>query len=224
MIISHSHRFIFFSNPKTGSESVRDLLKPYSEQNITVFRKTSARDPFYSHISPRETRELFLKHGWNFNDYRKFVFVRNPWERLLSLFKMINRNKDNEQLNVLNDASKAHFEAWIMSIDNKGIGGGGNDADRWRKYGTYSILNYAGDDNGTLLVDKIFRLEDIHQALPDYLNTLGMPQQFSQRDIPAINVAKKTGESTRDWYSDKSSDRVKALYDYEIGHFDYVLP
>lgn len=224
MIISHSHRFIFFSFPKTGSESVRDLLKPYSEENVTIFPKRSRRNPFYSHISPIETRKLFLKKNWDFNSYRKFVFVRNPWDRLLSLFKMINRIAGDDYLNILNYDNKVRFEAWIMSVDNKGSGGGGRDSDRWRKYGTYSILNYAAENNGELLVDAVLRLEDIRQALPEYLNALGMPRRFTDEDIPAINVAPLTAQLTGDWYSSASSKRVEELYGYEIARFGYSQP
>lgn len=224
MIISHSHKFIFFSFPKTGSESVRELLKPYSEENITIFRKSSRRTPFYSHISPIETRKLFLRKQWDFNAYRKFVFVRNPWDRLLSLFKMINRVARNNHANIPNSANKVRFEEWLLSIDNKGVGGGGSDFDRWRKYGTYSILGYAGDEGGALLVDAILRLEDIRQALPEYLNTLGMKRQFTEKDIPVINVTPKTAELVKDWYGSIGSKRIEELYGYEIERFGYSPP
>ncbi len=54
MRISHRHRFVFFSNPKTGSESVRSLLDPYSDICGVPMWEMTAENPFYSHISPRE--------------------------------------------------------------------------------------------------------------------------------------------------------------------------
>ena len=34
MIISHTHKLIFFSNPKTGSESIRMKLEAINEETI----------------------------------------------------------------------------------------------------------------------------------------------------------------------------------------------
>ena len=38
MIICHSRRFIFFSNPKTGSETMRALLAPFAEEPVVAYR------------------------------------------------------------------------------------------------------------------------------------------------------------------------------------------
>ncbi len=212
MIISHRHKFIFFSNPKTGSESVRLLLSAYADVNIVTYPNRTIQNPFYSHITPKETREIFISRKWDFDSYQKFVFTRNPWNRIVSLFLMIKRNDPTNQVT---------FKEWLQTIDNKGNGGGGHDFARWRKYGTYSIDNYVADDSGKFLVDNIFRLEDINECLLPFLNKLHL--EDLPKTIPLINKGSKNN-NYEEWYDFDSSRKIEELYHYEIDHFGYRLP
>jgi len=139
MRISHRHRFVFFSSPKTGSESVRALLDPLSDIRDVPFALTRPDFPFYSHIRPIEMRAAFSRFGWKYDDYYRFVFVRNPWLRLVSLYRYLLRS-DLPQ--------KPSFADWLKASRPDGTGGGGPDHVRWLKYGTYSLAAFAGDGTG----------------------------------------------------------------------------
>ncbi|MCP3930748.1 MAG: sulfotransferase family protein, partial [Bacteroidetes bacterium] len=166
MRISHKYKFIFFANPKTGSSSVRQFLNPYTDvQPVLNYLKRTPTNPFYPHITPQETRGLFEQFGWDFYSYQRFTFVRNPWARLVSLYEHIRRNP----------SMKLEFAEWLYSIKPFGSGGGGEDHQRWRKYGTYSIEHYIKDEVGNILVDKVIRLEDIQKDLRPFLIALGLP-------------------------------------------------
>jgi len=89
MIVSHTYKFIFFSNPKTGSESVRAMLAPFQEVEVVPFVRQGSERVFYPHMRPVEARSIFEERGWTFEEYVKLVFVRNPWARLVSLYEMI---------------------------------------------------------------------------------------------------------------------------------------
>ena len=88
MIISHSLKFIFFSNPKTGSESIRALLAPYQEEDVRPYWQHEDLNTFYPHMTPDEAKQAFVSRGLPFHDYFRFSFTRNPWARLVSLFEM----------------------------------------------------------------------------------------------------------------------------------------
>lgn len=214
MIISHKYKLIFFSNPKTGSESIRKLLNPISEENIVVFRETSSKNPFYSHITPLETKSIFENRNLKFTDYNRLVFTRNPFSRILSLFKMMTRGR---QFDV------ELFNGWVSTIDNKGAGGGGNDLDRWRKYGTYSIYNFIGDQKGISLVTKIIRLEVIEERLAEYLVKAGVPRSITDQPIPHINHSAASEANPLEKYSDRNIDRMIKLYGDEIKEFGYKI-
>ena len=211
MRISHRYEFIFFSNPKTGSESVRALLNPYSDITDVKYLKRTPDNPFYSHIRPVEMRALFEDRGWTFDTYRKFVFVRNPWARLVSLYKMIKRTKRFARLG---------FSNWLDSIEPNGIGGGGADHQRWRRYGTYSIKAFVGDDSGNSLVDDVIRLEDIDQDLPDLLHRIGISNAILA-PVPHVNRG-STGDY-RKFYTAEDVALVREKYSYDIDHFGYTF-
>ncbi|SNS55875.1 Sulfotransferase family protein [Ekhidna lutea] len=212
MILSHKHKFIFFSFPKTGSESVRALLKEFNEADVRVYKEIDEKNPFYSHISPIETLSIFNSNGWDYSDYYKFMIVRNPWKRLVSLYEMIYNHGVKKLF-------RPSFNNWLQTIDNKGQGGGGKDYMRWRKYGTYSLPYYAMR-KGDLLVDKVIKLENIDSGIREIFDKLEI--ELSQ-EVPKINRRKKTKESYKFYYNNDSIERVYKLYEYEIEHFKYTF-
>lgn len=97
MLISHKHRFIFFACGKTGTTSIEAALKQYDEggpvkQEIERQLRSSGRlikpgvklSRTIKHIAPQLFRELVPDDMWN--GYYKFVFVRNPWDWMVSQY------------------------------------------------------------------------------------------------------------------------------------------
>ena len=109
---------------------------------------------------------LFYQYGWDWNGYAKFVFVRNPWARLVSLYHHIAQKQ-----------SPPPFMDWLYTIQPYGRGGGGEryPRDSWQRFGTYSIEYFIKDEEGNILVDKVIRLEDINHELLPFLNALKVP-------------------------------------------------
>jgi hypothetical protein len=211
MRISHRHKFVFFSSPKTGSESIRALLDPLSDVRDVPLAQTTPAFPFYSHMRPIEMRAAFVRFGWRYDDYYRFVFARNPWTRLVSLYRYLLRA----------DASvKLSFDDWLKASRPDGAGGGGHDSLRWLKYGTYSLYAFAGDGNGRLLVDDVFRLEDIAEV-PDRLRLRGIPLP-PDAHLPWKN--KSEAASLAEYYTPELRDLVAERYAQEIERFRYNYP
>ena len=212
MRISHKYNFIFFANPKTGSSSVRQFLNPYADVvPVLNYLKRTPANPFYPHITPQETRALFAVLGWDFYGYNKFVFVRNPWARLVSLYEHIKRHH----------SIPLGFTEWLYTIKPFGEGGGGEDWQRWRKYGAYSIEHYIKDDAGNILVDKVIRLEDIQKDLKPYLIALGLPG-IKEAKLNHSNKHKKQTHYTR-YYNPETREYVRELYQYDIINYGYAF-
>ena len=116
MRISHEHRFVFFASPKTGSRSVRKLLDAYAEIHGRPAHEVTADFPFYNHMRPVELRDVFSERGWDFDAYFKFVMVRNPWSRLVSLYEMF-AFREGRLVSRLRRRATRHrgFRAWVRA-------------------------------------------------------------------------------------------------------------
>ncbi len=78
MVLSHGKKYLYFVVPKCGSTTVRHVLEPYTDVGYPV-----------SHYHMQHlTIEQFLETEYKscFNEYFKFTFVRNPYDRIYSGF------------------------------------------------------------------------------------------------------------------------------------------
>src|SRR5918997_5095351 len=123
MIISHKHKFIFLKTRKTAGTSIeialsrlcgdRDIITPigqderfrreFSHRGSQNFRVASPeREPndgrprkevdYYNHIPAERVRVLIGTAIWD--EYYKFCFERNPWDKAISLYFWLTRNRD----------------------------------------------------------------------------------------------------------------------------------
>ncbi len=212
MRISHKNKFIFFSNPKTGSESLREMLTPYSEELDVSFQETTIENPFYSHISPKEVKKIFYERDCEFDGYCKIVCTRNPFDKLVSLYEMIYRKWP----------IKPPFNHWLKSTKTYGKGGGGKNYERWRMYGSYSLKNYISDEDGKIIVDKIICLENFEEEIPLLFEDLNINLN-SDFKIVKKNVRDRN-KKINDYYSEKSKQLVFERYSWEIDKFNYKFP
>ncbi len=230
MRISHRYKFVFFSNPKTGSESVRLMLDPFSEIKCVRLRERTAEFPFYDHILPVELREVFRERGWDFDSYYKFTFVRNPWARLVSVYAAILDRGVAGRVRDVTDALSRFirgrgvapdvegFRRWVREVETSGRGGGGKPHHGWRRKGTWSIAAFAGDGEGHELVDEVIRLEDAAQRLPVLAERLGLPGTNALQ-LPHVNVHRHAKYTA--YYDDATAGHVARLYADDIARFGY---
>ncbi len=84
MLISDSRKVLFVHVPKTGGVSVEETVK----EACPDARK--ARVPIGRHA----TLGKIIKHEPQVVDYWTFGFVRNPWARMLSWWRMMERFRE----------------------------------------------------------------------------------------------------------------------------------
>ena len=191
---------------------MRQFLDPWSDvRPVLNHQQVTEANPFYPHMRPAEVRPLFHRFGWDFEGYSKFVFVRNPWARLVSLYEHVQRATGQELV----------FADWLFSIKPSGEGGGGEPWERWRRYGAYSIEHFIKDESGNVLVDRVLRLEDLDRALTPYLRALGLPVAET---MPISHKNRRRAERHySDYYTDDTATHVADLYRYDIVHYDYAF-
>ncbi len=156
-----------------------------------------------------------MRLGWDYASYYKFVFVRNPWTRLASVYAYIR---------LLEPDFAQPFLMWLETVKPYGPGGGGDGTilETWRQFGTYSVAAFAGDGSGSLFVDDVFRLEDI-EKVPRLLRKRGIP---IDPDVPITTENRTKGaiDYRRLYTTRRSIDLVAQLYADDIRRFKYSFP
>jgi hypothetical protein len=107
---------------------------------------TKTFDGFYNHISAIEIRKQISSDVWN--NYFKFCIERNPWDKTLSYFYMLQKRLDKKF--DLED----YFEINDFCTD-------------------YDM--YVDEEINSLLVDKIIKYENLNSELNVIFKHLGIP-------------------------------------------------
>lgn len=214
--ISHRHRFVFLAVPRTGSTTMRRVLDPFSDIRGVHYSRASRDFPFYNHISARDLKLIFERCGWDWRAYRKFCVVRNPFDRVVSLYHHrlappAKRERGSSALYRIRNRltwwffSPSSFAQFVEGIDQtRGL--------------TKSIGHFAFTPSGETLVDDILRYERLSEDGPEYLRSLGLPAQ--DLELPNLNMSE--GRRPHDEYYDaETRRRVAELYRFEIDHFGY---
>ncbi len=74
-MVSHKHKCIFVHIPRTGGTSIEHAFGVYHD-------KPSPALVYKKHHTPQECMDELGAEVWN--NYFKFTFIRDPWERMVS--------------------------------------------------------------------------------------------------------------------------------------------
>jgi hypothetical protein len=212
MRISHKHKFVFVSVPKTGSETIRQVLNPFSDI------KSKFEPPYDHHAKSKELREHFNKKGWDWNTYYKFAFVRNPWSLTVSLY-FFQRDKVDEWSNMENpptwDGFKENFDMFKRQMD------------RCPTFEDYvNMLNncphvhlqsewMTANNSNKNIIDYVGRFENLQEDFDLICDKIGIPQQ----QLPRKNKSKH--KHYTEYYDDETRQIVEKLHAKDIEMFGY---
>jgi len=98
VIISYSHRFIFIHVGKAAGSSVQNALEPYAHKpEQYLMNRLLATVGIHVNYCTNYKKKRFRNHAIArtvrgqlpsrvYDEFFKFAFVRNPWDRLVSLY------------------------------------------------------------------------------------------------------------------------------------------
>lgn len=213
MRVSHKKKFVFLSNPKSGSESIRQIL--YDESDLLVDKESYFEDfsatcsaginhKCLSPHSPAVIVKAFFKYkNWPWEEYYKFTTIRNPWDKLVSAYHYGRP-----------DVSYKYF--WEEGYEPKD---GLSDFKEWVfNAGIYFYpITYFAFDGETCLIDNIIKIEEISILLPKLLSRFGI----EINEVPVIN------QGIRKYYAEYYDEdtveivRDKFSIDIEIGGYSF---
>jgi hypothetical protein len=215
MLISHSHRFIFFHVAKTAGLSVREALMPYTEEptQFKIKRPPCLKDgkpnPFYTvwdalllHAKASDAQKELPPEI--FERYYKFAFVRNPWDWQVSMYHFIlsEPNHSRQQL-VKSLGSFERYLEWVIATSHP-----------FPKGATKLQREAITDCAGNLLVDFVGRYETLAQDFYHVCRTLNITTQ-----LPHVN--KSAHCDYRDYYTERTRQMVAEHFAGDIDLFGY---
>lgn len=185
MIVSHQHKFIFVANPKVASQTIRHILRVSLAESdweqCGLYEKRRFPIPHLSvlghgHLTLTQLKPFLSDDQWN--NYYKFMFVREPLDRFLSACFYMNKslinqpNPEGDLLEMLGSAqtrSHIHFKPQreFVSIDGR------IDADFIGRY-----ENLLGD------LEEVFKTIGLKQPVHlEHMNRSHRNREFSPSPI-----------------------------------------
>jgi hypothetical protein len=206
MLISDSHQFIFLRMRKVASTSMREILEPYClprPKGRIAHLKSRARLEsnyqkylFRAHETIRTARRLMPTE--RFDQYFKFAFVRNPWERLVSEYEfLLSRPNHGRHQRV---KKMAQFSEFIQMQKNR------KDAHQ---------LNMLIDSKGQMLTDFIGKMENLDQDWNSICERIGI----SYQPLPHKKVNQR--RAYQSYYDSDTIRLVATHWAREIDYFEY---
>ncbi len=208
MIISHRFKFVFFSNPETGSDAVFRVLSPLAEEPVVPFNSQSPERPYYMCMSPSEASAAFLQNNHNLADYVCISSIENPFTRLPRIYDRILDEDKFKSLRRLIGQTPPTFDQWLVKSQTRGKGGGGSIQERWRRFGTWTSANW-----GAGFIKHFIRREHITEDLNYVISELQLPIPM-QKPLPSnLTSARKISRNATEIISIRYRDDLKA-FDY----------
>ena len=85
-MICHKHKTVFIHIPKTAGTSVEAMFGFVKIKNQNFFKDEQAEKHW-------NAEQIKNKYGGYFEEYFKWTVVRNPWDREISLYNMMKRQR-----------------------------------------------------------------------------------------------------------------------------------
>lgn len=208
MLISDSHKFIFIRMRKVASSSMKAILDPLviprPESKIAHLKSRAGLEWNYQKYVCRRHNDIRAAKNRmpqdKFNEYFKFAFVRNPWERLVS-----------EYVFLLRESTHGRHER-VKKL------GGFNDFIHMQipRADAYQI-NMLTSKKGKLLLDFVGKFENLSHDWRFVCEKIGIEYQA----LPVVNATRH--KPYQDYYDDQSRQLVANHWSKEIELFGYTF-
>jgi hypothetical protein len=198
MLCNDDKKFVFVHIQKTAGSSMRHVLKKIPGTKRICGTHSFIKDCDYP------------------KDYFKFVFVRNPWDRLVSWYNM------HKKLGPHNDFAKYLIDGTnnfsdFLKKTNVVTDYPHNSNFPVRKSITYNQLDYVSDEDEKIIVDFIGKFENLNEDVSTVGKKIGLPNM----KLPVVN--KLRNDDYRTYYKDNDVEIVAEMYKRDIEYFGYTF-
>ena len=213
-MIFHKYKCIFIHIPKCAGSSINSYLS----ENINLNWRKANYDFLYGwcpdrrvhmqHVTAKQMLELELVTYQDWNNYYKFTFIRNPWDRAYSDYLWMKRDNHIEGDFMDYITMLGEFKNILRNKDKKGYRG-----DHLLKQSAYF------DMEGKYQLDFVGRFENLNSDFQKVKEALHLKKPFIQH-------LKKTNNRFNDYskfYTDSTIKIVQEKYKEDIVKFKYTF-
>jgi hypothetical protein len=231
MILSHTHKFIFICSGKVGTTSMEEALRPLQEGAEYDFGSPEAAI-VAKHIPPAILKGALPEKIWN--EYFKFVFVRNPWDWFISQWfynslsaaeaRAARPSRRRRALQAVRRSAPASGPSPLVRSEGDELRV--EDVDR-----VFDVLklfkglpgrdslyqsNWVYDMDGRVMVDYVGRYETLAADFDEILRHLDL-----DLSLPRLNTTDH--RDYRSYYSAETRERVGELWAVDVENFGYTF-
>lgn len=184
MYINQKLKFVFFHNPKTAGMSATEILGFETNSNGR-----------FIHMPVDDAKEHIFQSEWP--AYYSFAFVRNPWDRIVSLYSYHRSIEYGAFMNFNTSHQSARFydfREWLL------LNAQGEIKSNW--FGKPQTL-------WTKTVSEVFRFEQFEESINRICDHFELPPK-------AIHRNKSKRSKFQDYYKDQQSIDIVAEIDADI--------
>lgn len=148
------------------------------------------------------------------NDYFLFSVIRNPWDRMVSLYLWgVNRGeKDSKELEIWWRGYS--FEKFIKGVFE-------NTHNEYNGHRYKTQLEWVSDDDKNILVDFFMMYENLDKDFSQLLHKLNLPQFSLLKHNTAHSKSGKTRKHYSHYYNNLTAEMVSRKYAEDIKFFKY---
>ena len=248
MIVADSKKLLYVHIYKTGGSSITDLLAPYITEEFRSKKvKTSGprwQDSWHfdriQHSKFSEALPKLDRYNINLDEYFKFVFVRNPYSWVLSIWnnfyqsphrnstinfknflklnarKLLNKKLDSQHFyEMYSDNSFKSFILFIDEIISKDMP---IAKTAWGAADQYSFV----ENDRNIKFDFVGRFENLLEDSNKIFNTLGI-QKLDEMPHRICSKNKQKRQNYLEYYDEESIKIVNKLFIRDFENFGYQL-
>jgi len=230
---SDSLKFVYFVTPKCACSSIKRALLPqllgerYSRFTVEIDDSEFDVHDFLrargaNYLNKQQFQSRYLRGV--FDDYLKFGFVRNPWDRLVSCYesKVSTYGKDPDEMSYHPLKIGGGFEELIyldMGFDRfaRAVANIPDDYANVHFISQYRIF-FLSDDYRHPMHDFIGRFESLEVDFETILSQINPDLGVK---LPYHNIARRKEESYRVYYTDELRELISNRFSEDISRFGY---
>ena len=224
---SHDHKFIYVHIPKSAGTFIKHYLLSNIEEGYKENQNQQDYDDKYKTTCERALSGV-IGEVPDYKDYFKFTIVRNPFDRVVSMFSylggwkfdyFVENNIDSPMMPYVQEFHRLYtaddFDGFIKCAYEDGYikkfhaGYYENNIDR------ISI-------GGKISIDKFYKMEHINSCVSDLAKRFNFENKSGFDDWRQNSSAEyKKKKSYKDYYSDYSREYISNHFAKDLDYFGY---